>query len=173
MPTLLEIEDDVMALDALLNDCQGDVSDPKVQAAVDQWFAENEAMLHTKVDGYAALIQEKKLLAEAAKQEAKRMADKAQQRAAAADFLSYRLKGVMERLGLNKIETPRFTVAVQGNGGKQPVDVFGPIDELPEWAKRTKTTIEPDKDKIRERLEAGEKLEFATLMDRGTRLAIR
>lgn len=171
MPTLLEIEDDVKALDALLNDCQGDVSDPKVQAAVDQWFAENEASLQAKVDGYAALIQEKKLLAEMRKQEAKRMADKANRDAAAAEFLAGRLKGVMERLGLSKIESKRFTVSVQGNGGKQPLDVHVGVDQLPEWAVRTK--IEPNNEAIRERLEAGETLEFANLQPRGTRLAIR
>lgn len=173
MPTLLEITDDMAALDALLLENGGDVSDPAVMDAVDRWFAENESRLKDKADGYAAFIQEQKLLAETRKAEADRMAAKARRNQATADFLIGRLKGTMERLGLAKIETARFTVAVQGNGGKQPVDVFGAIDELPEWAKRIKTIIEPDKDKIREKLEAGEKLDFAALQPRGTRLAIK
>jgi hypothetical protein len=173
MASLLDITEDMSALDALLTENGGDISDPAVMDAVDRWFAENESNLRLKADGYAAFIQEQKLLAESRKSEADRMAAKAKRNQATADFMAGRLKATMEQLGLPKIETARFTIAVQGNGGKQPVDVFGAIDQLPEWAKRAKTIIEPDKDKIRERLEAGDTLEFAVLQPRGTRLAIR
>jgi len=173
MASLLDITEDMAALDALLTENGGDISDPAVMDAIDRWFAENEANLRAKADGYAAFIQEQKLLAETRKAEADRMAAKAKRNQATAEFMAGRLKATMEQLGMAKIETARFTIAVQGNGGKQPVDVFGAIDQLPEWAKRTRTIIEPDKDKIRERLEAGETLEFAVLQPRGTRLAIK
>ena len=173
MPTLLEITEDMAALDALLTENGGDISDPAVMDAVDAWFTENESQLRAKVEGYAAFIQDQRILAEGAKQEAQRMADKAKRRTATADFLAGRLKGVMERLKINKIETPRFTVAVQGNGGVQPIDVHAPLDALPDWAKRKIVNIVPDKDAIRARLEAGETLEFAILQPRGTRLAIK
>lgn len=173
MPTLLEITEDMVALDALLTENGGDVTDPAVMDAVDRWFAENESSLRDKAEGYASFIQEQRILAEAAKQEAKRMADKAQRRTALADFLAGRLKGAMESLKIPKIETPRFTVAVQGNGGVQPIDVHKPVEELPDWAKRKNITITPDKDAIRARLEAGEQLDFAILQPRGTRLTIK
>lgn len=173
MPTLLDITEDMAALDALLAENGGDISDPAVMDAVDAWFAENESQLRAKAEGYAALIQEMRLLAKAGKEEAQRMADKARRREDAADFLAGRLKGVMKEKGLAKIETPRFTISVVGNGGKQPLDIHVQTADLPDWAKRTQTIVEPDKDKIRAKLEAGEKLEFAVLQPRGDRLSIR
>jgi hypothetical protein len=171
--TLLDITDDLSALDDLLVEAGGDISDPAVSAAVDAWLDELGTALERKVDGYAALITTIEHRAEGRKAEAKRMADRARIDEASAASLRMRLKIALEARGIGKVETDRFRVSVQCSGGKQPVAVFGAIDQLPEWAKRIKTIVEPDKDKIRERLEAGDTLEFAVLQPRGTRLAIK
>jgi hypothetical protein len=45
--------------------------------------------------------------------------------------------------------------------------------DVPADWQRTKTTVEPDRERIRASLEAGEALPFASLGERGRRLAIK
>ncbi len=71
------------------------------------------------------------------------------------------------------MQTERFRVSLARNGGKAPLDIRVGPDELPAWAVKRKTVVETDKDAIRARLDAGEALDFASLMDRGTRISIR
>ena len=37
----------------------------------------------------------------------------------------------LERLGIRKLETRRFSIGVQANGGVQSVDVMVPAEQLP------------------------------------------
>jgi hypothetical protein len=47
------------------------------------------------------------------------------------------------------------------------------VEELPAWAVRREMVVSVDKDAIRSRLDAGEPLDFASLMERGTRINIK
>ena len=167
---LFEITDDMQALDDLLAEVGGDVSDPKVAATVEAWFAELDHSLSAKVDNYAALISAMRARADVRRQEAERLARRAQIDEASADWLAARLLQAFEARGTRKIETARYAVSVVGNGGKQPLllDVEVPV----EW-NRTVTKVEPDREKIRLALEAGQALPFARLGERGKRLAIK
>jgi hypothetical protein len=44
---------------------------------------------------------------------------------------------------------------------------------MPGWAVTTETIVKANTDVIRDRLEAGESLDFASLMERGTRINIK
>ena len=167
---LFQITDDLAALDDLLAECGGDITNPDVAATVDAWLAELDQNLSGKVDNYAALITEIRNRAETRKAEAERLANRARIDENAADWLATVLKAALEARGVKKLETDRYTVSIVGNGGKQPLVLTG--DVPPEWCKFVEK-IEVNRDKIRASLEAGETLPFATLGDRGRRLSIR
>lgn len=171
--TLYNIADDLRALEALLVEAGGDISSPEALAAVEAWEAELSTNLGSKVDNYCSLISEIEARAAARQAEADRLADLARVDENAAKALRERLKFVFESRSLPTMQTERFRVSLAKNGGKAPLDIRVGPDELPEWAVKRKTVVETDRDAIRARLEAGETLTFANLMERGTRLVIK
>ena len=169
MATLYEITEDLRALDELLVESGGDITE--AEATVERWMNEIETDLVNKVDGYAALISEMKARAKARKEEADRLAKRARIDTDAAKFLSFKLKERLEAIGRggkgDAIETNRFKVGIVGNGGKQPLDIHGDVPD--DFMVVTKS---PDNEAIRAALATGP-LEFAILQERGTRLSIR
>ena len=172
MPTIYEISEDMAALDALLAETGGEIT-PEAEAAFNAFEAELAANLHAKTDAYCALIAEIDARAAARKAEAKRLADRAKADERTSDALRERLRFVWETRRLGKVETDRFTVSLAKNGGKAPLDIRCGVDELPAWAIKRETVVTVDKDAIRSRLDAGEPLDFASLMERGTRINIK
>ena len=83
--------------------------------------------------------------------------------------ISQRLVEAMNETNQRKIKTPLFTISVANNGGKQPIS----IDQDNLQADVFKIKREPDMDKIRERLESGEKVLGAELKPRGEHLLIK
>lgn len=166
--TLHDITEDILALDQLLTEGEGDIGSDEAAAWVEQWLRENEENLVTKLDNYSALITEYETRADARKAEADRMRAKASTDEARARWMRDRMLDHLQRLGLKKVECPRFTVAVQRNGGMQPVEITG--DVPPEYRV---IRSEPDKAAIRTRLLEGAELPFAHLLPRGESLRIR
>lgn len=170
--SLMSISQDMTALDDLIAECGGDVSDPRVAEAVDTWMAELQGNMSAKVDSYAALITEMERRAEVRLAESARLAARAKVDENAAKFLQMRLKTAMDFHGIKKIETDRFTVSVVNNGGKIPVVVNNP-HAVPLHLTKTTTVISPNKDAIREALERGEVVPGCELGQRDSRLSIR
>lgn len=168
--TLIDISADMQALDDLLAEVGGDVTDPKVAEIVDAWFEELDHSLSAKVDNYAALISSMRARADVRRAEAERLARRAQVDEASADWLASRLLAALDARGMKKIETDRYAVSVVGNGGKVPLLVDSEVPA--EWTK-TVTKTAPDTERIRLAIEAGQTLPFARLGERGKRLAIR
>ena len=173
MQSLMQISQDMLALDDLIAECGGDVSDPRVAEAIDAWVAELQGNMSGKVDGYAALITEMERRAEVRLAESARLAARARVDENAAKFLMMRLKTAMDFHGLKKIETDRFTVSVVNNGGKAPVVIDDPHAVPLPMTRTIPARVEPDKDRIRQALENGEAVPGCTLGERGTRLSIR
>jgi len=171
--TLYQIADDLRALEALLVEAGGDLSSPEALAAVEAWEAELSTNLAGKVDNYCGLITEIEIRAAARQAESDRLRDLARVDDNAAKALRERLLFVLQNRNVPKVDTERFRVSVAKNGGKAPLDVRVGPDELPAWAVKKRTVVETDKDAIRARLEAGESLPFASIMERGTRLVIK
>lgn len=169
--SLLDITADMRALDDLLEDVGGDISDPQVEAAVSQWFAELDQDLNTKVDGYCGLIRQKELLASARRAEADQLLLRARTEENQVKSLKERLKFAMTERGLKKAGNVR-TASVCGNGGKQPVEI-DPIEARTLPPRFQKVLIDIDADKVREALEAGEELAFARILPRGTHLRVK
>jgi hypothetical protein len=171
--TLYKIADDLRALEAILIEARGDISSPEALAAVEAWEAELETNLGSKIDNYCSLIYEIEARAAARNAEATRLLNLAHVDENAVWCLRERLKFVFESRSLPTMQTDRFRVSIAKNGGKAPLDIRVGPDELPEWAVKRKTVVETDKDAIRARLESGEALSFANIMERGTRLVIK
>lgn len=123
-----------------------------------------------KVDAYCHVIRNREALLRAREEEIARL-----QRLVRIDLNQIaRMKSVVKEAmfltGKIKLETEFFKVRVQANGGKAPIR-FCENYEIPDEFCRIKK--EPDSDKIREAIEAGEVLDFAELLPRGNHLQIK
>jgi hypothetical protein len=170
--TLLDITEDMAAIDELLAESGGEIT-PETEGTLDAWFAELDTNFTGKVDNYCALITEIECRAAVRKAEADRLYDRAKVDENAAKALRERLRFVWELRAMGKVQTSRYTVSLAKNGGKAALDVRVGAEDLPAWAVKTETVVTVDKDAIRSRLEAGEQLDFASLMQRGNRIAIK
>ena len=170
--TLLDITEDMAAIDELLAESGGEIT-PETEGTLDAWFAELDTNFTGKVDNYCALITEIESRAAVRKAEADRLYDRAKIDENASKALRERLRFVWELRAMGKVQTSRYTVALAKNGGKAALDVRVGAEDLPAWAVKTETVVTVDKDAIRARLDAGEQLDFASLMQRGNRISIK
>lgn len=171
MKTLWQLGAEMEALAQLADEVsEGGEVPEELSYALDKWFAEINDDLESKVDGYAALIQDRLARAEARSKEAKRLQALATADENLATRLKDRLKTFLEFKGIRRIDSARYRVTVATNGGKQPLDIHEPAEKLPE--EYTKIEVKPDSEKIRAALEAGKKLGFAVLQPRSTHLRI-
>jgi hypothetical protein len=95
---LFAIGEDLVALESLLHEVGGDVTDEEAAAAIDEWLRENHQALDRKLDGYGYLV--KKLTSEStfAEEESRRLAARAKARKNAATRMKERLKIEPEKL---------------------------------------------------------------------------
>ena len=127
-----------------------------------------------KADGYARVIREYDSRAHARRLEAASIAEMARQDEARAERIRKFVMSCMERAGMKRLEGATFTLAVQANGGKQPVEVIEGV-ELPDRFVNVETIRKPNRDAIRDALLAGdaEAVQYATLRERGFSLRIK
>lgn len=177
MPTLLQIGDEVQALVQLLDEAAeanegGELSEEQ-SAAFDKWFQEIGAKREDKIDAYCGLIREMDLRAAARREEMERLALRVRVDENQARALKLRLKDHFIATGEKKVETRRFKVWVQNNGGKQPLELHPMLDPNKLPTELQKVTISPDLDKIREALADGCEVPGCRLLPRGTQLRIQ
>lgn len=171
-PSLLDISDDLLALESLLAevaDNGGDITE--AESTLEKWFAEIEADRDTKVDNYAALIRELELRADMRDEEVRRLTARRNIDRANASRLKARLQMFFEEHNLSKLETRRFKVSLVNNGGKIPVVVECSPSALPPSLQRV--TIDADKDAIREAIEKGDTIDGCRLGERGRSIRIK
>lgn len=170
--SLLAIGDDLISLDALLTEMGGDVTDAEQEAAIDAWLNELGAERDAKLDAYCALIHEMEHRAEARKAEADRILKLSKSDEAAAGRLRERLLYFFRLQGLDKVETARFRLKLTRSGGKLPLVVDLPAEQLPPHFQRTKITVSADQDAIRHALDEGTPLTFARYGERSESVRI-
>ena len=169
MSTLLEIGSDLTALMDLLDESGGEVT-PENEAAIEAWFAEIGLNEGEKLDNYCALIRHWELRAACHQEEAERHEKHALTNANNAKRLKDRAQFYMELTSQKKIETKRFRLTLCGNGGKQPLDITCPPENLPEGL--TRLIMEPNREAIRALVENGVPIPGVLLRPRGTHLRI-
>ena len=168
--TLLDITDDLHALWALIEEREGDITG--IEQAIDGWLAEIDGDLAGKLDNYAALITHMEHLSEGRKEQAQRLSKRAKTDENAAAYLRHRLKFALEARGKLKLDTPRFRLSIQRNGGAAPV-IIPDLQALPPQFVKQEIVYVPDREAIRKALESGQQVPGATLGERGTRVSIR
>lgn len=142
--------------------------DPEIpEEAVFDTIEMIEADMDTKADGYAKIIKSMDGDTAQIDAEIKRMQERKTAIKNRQDALKQRLFDTMKTTGRTNFKTALFSFNIQKNGGVKPVELRGEVPAA--WLKPGA----PDTAKIREYLEAGNSLPFATLGDRGESLRIR
>lgn len=171
--TLYEIREDLAALDDLLAEVGGDVSEADVEAAVDAWLAESGEAMRSKIDSYAALIRTVEARGAARKAEADRLRALATTDENTVKRLKGRLLWFFQDREIPTLDTDRFRISVSQNGGATPVVLRVAPEDLPEDWRTSVVTYRAETDRIRAALERGEALPFAALGERGSHIRIR
>ena len=128
-----------------------------------------EMIMEDKADSIAKILKAMDGDIGATDAEIKRLQARNASRKNRAAWLKKSLEDMMRTTGKTKFKTALFSFGIQKNGGKLPVE-FAPGCNVPaEWLKPG----DPDTARIREHLEAGNSLDFATLGVRGESLRIR
>lgn len=172
--SLFALAEDVRALDALIEDLGGDVTDPQVRAAWEAMQRELGLNEGSKLDGYVNWLRQLEMEASAAREEAERYLAKARSRQNRIEWLKGNLKSYLQATGRMRVETStRRVIAIQANGGNVPIIIDDNLDPslIPDELAIVRRT--PDMEAIRKRLANGERLEFARLGERGMHLRVR
>lgn len=172
MPTLIEISEDLMALDRLFEDSADETGEvpPEAAAELDAWLAELMHDRDRKLDNYGALIREYELRAAARKEEMERLAMRVKVDENRVKFLKQRLREFLDAHNTPKIETRRYKFSCRNNGGLQPMELPENPEVLPE--EYQKVVVSADTEKIREALKANTDVPFCRLLPRGRHLRI-
>lgn len=141
--SLYEIGAEFAALEAALTESGGELT-PEVEAAWDA-LGQLEAR---KLDAYRQVSIRFEYHAKACQAEIDVLTAKANASLNAAKRLKERLKLYMESRGVTELKGDLFAAKLQRNGGKPPLVLLVPVEELP--PELTRTRVEPDLDKIRE-----------------------
>lgn len=170
--SLLDITSEMAVLSELLEDREGNVQDPEIEARLTEYLNKLGDDLDAKVDNYCALVRTKELLASARRAEAENLLKSAKTDENAAKGLKERLKHALTVLGIKKAGKLR-QASIVNNGGRLPVVIPDDSPEaIPAEYQRVEITV--DFDKVYNDLTAGKNLgTFAKLAERGTHLRIK
>ncbi|HVL14068.1 MAG TPA: siphovirus Gp157 family protein [Gemmata sp.] len=173
MPTLFQITRELVAWNDVLDEIGGDVTSPVAEAAIAEWYKELIGQEAEKLDGYVGLIKTLEMEAAAAQAEVEQWQAKARARRSRAEYLKAKLLEHMEHTNQVKIATASGrTIAAQQNGGLASMEVFEDmVADMPD--EHVQTIRVPDREKIRQALNAGEPLPYARLLPKGRHLRIR
>lgn len=128
-----------------------------------------EADMDTKADSYAKVIRSLDGAASTIDAEIKRLQERKMSITNRRDRMKQGLERMMRTTGRTKFKTALFSFNIQKNGGLAPI-LMKEGEQIPaEWLKPG----DPDTGKIREFLQNGGTLPFASLGERGESLRIR
>lgn len=130
-----------------------------------------EDNLQHKVDDYAGFIRQIEGFASDCKEESQRLGQRSGMWERKASYLRQRLLEALQRLGTDKLATAKNTVSVCLNS-KAPLTISN-VNAVPDTFLRVKVETSPDLEAIREHLEAGNVLSFASLEPKGKHLRIK
>lgn len=168
--TLFDLTSDALELHELLS---SGLEDAELNKQVDEWLEKVKGQLSEKLDGYILVIRNLELIGQARIAEGKRITGLGQVNINHADRLYDRIKLFFQRVGAKKAECLHGTIALCGNGGKVPLVISEDLNPRNLSERFRKVEYSVDKDAVRAALEAGEKLEFAWLGERGQSIRIR
>ena len=129
--------------------------------------------IDAKIDGIARMVRNWTSDVESWKAKEKHFADKRRASENRIKHIKLYAKACLEGAGLEKLKTTLFTVAIQKNGGVQPIAFL--VEDPAQWPTDYVVTVpQIDKSKVCEFLAAGNHLEgLAVMGERGTSLRIK
>lgn len=169
--SLFALADDARALDDLLDGASAandGVLPVDVDAAIQEWVGELEGATEVKAENIGWLLREWDARADAREEQAKQLREQAAADRARGKRLREYVLECLQRMGRTELTGSTLALKVQKNGGKDPLVLLG---EVPRDFCRVEYI--PDKDQIRNALERGKDLPFATLAPRGYSLRVR
>lgn len=171
--TLYELSNDLTDLELALEDM--DLTDEQQQEAIAIYLAGSAGdELKVKVGNVISFSRECQARSEARAKEAALLAKGAKAYENMGKKLHYAVFECMTVHNIDKLETERYTLAIQANGGVVPLIVPENLDAstLPEAFRVV--TYQPNSTALRAALEAGtEEIEGITLGKRGKHLRVR
>jgi len=123
--------------------------------------------LEIKASGYTNVIKQLEMEAKQADEIAKSFQDKKRVRENHIKRMKEALKGAMETIGVTQIVADPFTIKLQKNGGKAPIEITGDVPQ-----NLMRITYENDMDLIRDYLENHE-ADWGHIGERGTHIVIK
>lgn len=136
--TLYALSDSYAQLLALLDDAE----DPASETELNQELDALDGQIREKSEGIAGLVRELEWRARARKDEARRLAERAQSDERKALWLRAYLLANMQAMGIARIESVRFTLTLRDN---PPSAELVDLEQVPEEFRRVITKIEADK----------------------------
>ena len=164
MSKLYELTADLMTLQEMLEEA---VDDQCLQDTLEGVQGEYEI----KLEAYCKVIKNLEADMEALKAEAKRLTDKRKVLENNVDRLKKAMFDSMKATGTEKVKGQIFTVAIQRNGGKLPVILDVPTEDLPD--ELVKVVESPDLEAIYEVLTTHGTSKYAHFGERGESLRIK
>ena len=161
MSTLYELTGEYILLAEMLSD-----EEEENQVILDTLEA-IEGEFEEKAENYAKIIKMLEADSKAIKEEIDRLMKRKQSLEKRGEMIKQTLENAMKATGKTKFQTLLFRFNISKNGGKTPILITGEVPE--EYRKPGEANMAA----IREALEAGEKLTFATMGERGESLKIR
>ena len=173
--TLFEISDELAAIEELLTENGGDITDDAAGETLEAWFDQLTDARDAKIDDYCRLITMVTARANARTEELTRLGALVDTDENTIKRLKTALHNFMLERGVTKIETPLHKLTIAKNGGKAPLVI--PEDwrndpaSAPEQYHRA--VIHLATDLIRADLAGGEDVPGCAIGERGTHLRIK
>ena len=145
----------------------GSSLDPEDQQAFLDTLEGLSGEVAQKVDAYAAVRTTLKGRRDTVKKEIDRLTAMLKAIDGNIDRMDDAVQNAMNVMGVTELKSDLHKYKICKNGGKSSVVIDGDVPDS-----FTKVTIQPDTERIRAALEAGEQLSFAHLGERGTHLRI-
>lgn len=146
--------------------------DPEIEPSI---FADTleavEGDLEVKAEGYAIVDSELQTRIDGVEREIERLNGWLASMKNNKRRLREALMQALTVTGKTKLETEHFRIGIARNGGKQPMTISAPIEEIPEAYIIREPKVNTAA--VREALEQGKELPFARLEERGQHLSIR
>lgn len=168
--TLFELSDEILNIEQVLENLDDDNED--MTAVIDEYLAGLRGDLNAKLDNYATFIRELEARSTARKEEADRLSQHAKVDMDKVARLKDCLRWYFMTHNLKTIETPRYRLTLAANGGKPPLLLTVPVEELPQEYVVETISYKPDMEAIRADLASGKIIPGAELAERGCNIRI-
>jgi hypothetical protein len=173
--TLFEISDELAAIEELLTQNDGEITDDAAGQTLEAWFDQLTDVRDAKIDDYCRLITMIRERAEARHREMMRIGALADVDENAITRLKTALHNFMLERNVTKIETTLHKLTLAKNGGKAPLIVPEAWRDDPASAPEQyhRRVVKLDVDAIRADLLGGEEVPGCAIGERGTHLRIK